>query len=253
MDNMSQLLADFLHKSAMLSILALAMHLLSGCQGTSDLEIGKYYLAEGDLMQGKMYVFRPVGTAEDAPADYWFHKMIDTDSGKYLQVQYFGRDSVCLQTGLERVSESGAFQKSLKIVEKNAQTGVRSETDVQIKSGAMFPFVVKDTNTMIVYEINYQIPGNTAQSISITRNRRYAGAGPEFRLGNKKYATITMKTAETVSNVGEGSATIKATGLEIYAEKLGRVYYAKSFGAGQISEAYELVEIRDCPRGEPCF
>jgi hypothetical protein len=62
-----------------------------------------------------------------------------------------------------------------------------------------------------------------------------------------------MSISETVTSEGEGNATISGVGEEWYAEGLGRVYYSKSYGNGQISEAYELVKREMCKEGADCF
>jgi hypothetical protein len=231
--------------SAILSCLLV----LAGCQSTDGISIRKYYFAEG----GYMYTYLPVGAAQDAPADYWFHHMIATDSGTWLQTHYFDKDKVCRQMSAELITPSGAVQKELRIFEKDASSGRLMETKAELISSAMYPFEVLDTNTMVIYEVKYALPGVSNQKVAIRRNRRFAGPGPSFTLDGKTYATIKMSISETVTSEGEGNATISGEGEEWYAEGLGRVYYSKSYGNGQISEAYQLVKRKMCKESADCF
>jgi hypothetical protein len=222
---------------------------LTRCQSADGEDIRRFYFAEGELKGGKIYVYRPVGTPADTPADYWYQKMIQTDSGTFLMSRYLDKDMRVRQMSTEKITASGAVQKELMLFEADPVDKQLVETPVRITDGAMYPFQVLDTNTMVVYTVRYQLPGRSDQRVVINRNRRYAGVGPTFKLAGKDYATIKMKLIEKIVIEGEGDATIDGWGEEWYAEGLGRVYYKKSLGDGRVSEEYELVEVRDCASG----
>jgi hypothetical protein len=235
------------------AILSSVVYAALGFQGAKEIALRDYYFAEGDQHKRLMHVFRPVGAALDAPADYWCQYLTKTDSGLVLLSYYYDKDQNMRQLGAERITKSGVLQESLTLFEKDS-TGRLTQTKVEIKSAAMFPFAVLDTNTMVVYEIRYALPGSTGTHVRIQRNRRYAGAGPDFVFRGKTYPTIKMRLAEEVTSEGEGNATIKGEGEEWFAKGLGRVYYRKSYGSGQVSEAYELVDMLDCTaQNKACF
>jgi hypothetical protein len=235
------------------AILSMLVSLVAGCQRADGIAIRDYYFAEGDLHKRLMHVFRPIGAAADAPADYWCQYLTKTDTSLILLSYYFDKDRNMRQLGVERIAETGVLQQSLTILEKDS-TGRLSQTNVEIKSAAMFPFTVRDTNTMVVYSVRYALPGSASTHVRIERNRRYVGAGPDFVFKGKTYPTIKMRLAENVTSEGEGNATISGQGEEWYARGLGRVYYKKSFGSGQVSEEYKLVDVLDCTeKNGACF
>ncbi len=225
--------------------------MLTGCQSEDNSDIRKYYFAEGDINKTRLYIYKPVGAPSDAPADYWLQTLTKNDSGLYLRTVYYDRNKDRRQSATERITPTGSLQKVLQIFEKDS-VGQLRESQAAIMSGAIFPFHVKDTNTMVIYEVKYPLPG-AAHQVVVRRNRRYGGPGPAFTLHGKTYATIKMLLSEKIIAEGEGSATIQGFGEEWYAAGLGRVYYSKSYGDGILSETFELVDVRDCPSAEPCF
>lgn len=224
------------------------LYILFSCESSNAKQLRDFYLGSNrEQDKGTLFIYRPVGAEPTAPADYWYQKRLETDSGTYLQVRFYDKDKVLRQESLEKIAQSGVLQKQLSIIEKSAETGQLEITKAELISNAIFPFEVVDTNTMVVYEMKYALPGRAGQKVAIRRNRRFAGAANDFTFEGKKYPTIKMILAETVTSEGEGNATIQGEGEEWYAKGLGLVYYRKSYGSGEISEEYELVQILPCP------
>jgi hypothetical protein len=218
---------------------------LARCQSVGMKDIEEFYFPVGALSNGKLYVYRPVGSALDAPADYWYLTTIQTDTGLYLHSIYYDMDKQMRQFSRELMSSTGAVQKELTLYEKFGNEKTLSPTKATIKSAALYPFAVKDTNTMIIYAIKYALPGRYQTSVLIDRNRRYGGAGPNFSLDGVPYQTIKMTITEKIMSEGEGTATILGIGEEWWAKGIGRVYYKKSLGDGQVHEEFELREVRE--------
>jgi len=208
--------------------------------------IEPYYFPIDDLKDGLVYEYRHP-QFDSVPPFYNYYRIIkkrDTTSERrkvitYLVgMQYNYKFEPQQLTVEERISNGMLLTKS--IVYQSDSTGKQQSMPMEIEVGSVFPFEVRDSGGVFVYNVKWHDAVDTSKFTRLIRNRSYGGA-TDYTFNEKNYDAIQLNVAEKVESYDEGFVEHSFGGYEVYAKDIGLVYYKKNVTPDLILE-YELKE-----------
>jgi len=214
--------------------------LLSGC-GSDDkgTDIRAYYFPLETLDSGLVYEYQSARNDSLAP-EYWYHLRVKQKDETLFLSNYYNYRLEVEQLSVEQVVASGSLLKEYKFYELDS-TGLQKATDVQIIHPNVFPFVVKDSTVVYLFNIEWPDSQNPDWSTNLTRNRRYMGE-TTYTYQGKSIPAIKFLVNDLVETKQEGYQEVRISGYELYAKGIGLVYYEKLIGTDGPSFAYELAD-----------
>lgn len=213
------------------------------CTTPTHRNIRAYYYPAYQLSEGKVYGY-DMTTNGQTVSDYWYFTAFLRDSGVFLAATNYDMNFQISQIVREKITESGSVARDYFLYELDSTSGKVVSVSAKLIAPDLFPFEVKDSLGVFLFNIRYKPLSDTAATLYVIRNRRFLGDGPSFELDGKQYETVRFSTREVIGNEKEGSAEIEATGEEWYAKGLGLVFFKKSYGSkGQLQRTYKLKEI----------
>lgn len=208
-------------------------------------DIRSFYFPVMDLQGGQVYEYA-LQTNGTTVSDYWYYKSFVRDSGVFLAATNYDQFFQVNQITRELITPTGAVARDYLLYEQDTVRGVAVQAPAQLIAPDVFPFSVKDSLGVFLFNVSYHPVSDPESNIYLIRNRRYIGDGPPFQFKGKNYATIRMAVKEAIGNEKEGSAEIEGSGEEWYAQTLGLVYFIKKYGKnGEITREYRLKDIFD--------
>jgi hypothetical protein len=239
--NRANLLLSFLFLSFSL--------LLSACAYFSDIpNLKDYYYPIAQLKEGKVYEYTPANNDTLAGYYWYFHtlrpdpKQSDKAQSNYLTGTYYDVNYEIAQMVSEEVVSNGTIldEAYLFLSDNN---GVKQQIKVAIDAANVFPFEVKDTNTVLFYKIHWKNPKDTTEQLTLTRNRRYRGK-TTYSFKGHSYDCIQFELRELIDSEKEGHWQQEYKGQEFYAKGIGLVYSEKVINKNFVL-AYRLKDIYD--------
>lgn len=231
----------YVRRSVLGTLVFSALCTLFAC-GNGKRDIRAYYFPIENLKNGLVYAYAS-GEGDTTDRRYWYFNTMERDSGTFLIGTQYDRYFAINQITREKIVASGSLARNTFLYEQDTASGKSIPVRAAIESANIFPFQVSDSLGVILFQLSYHPPADTAATIYIIRNRRFLGDGPDFEFGGKRYPTVRFGLQEAVGHNKEGSAEVEGRGEEWYAKGLGLVYYRKSFGEeGNIRYAFRLKE-----------
>jgi hypothetical protein len=211
--------------------------LFAACSGKTPLE--KYYFPLKKLLAPQVYEYRGVKSDAQLPIQYWYYQTIKQGDSIFFMGNLYDMAFETRQFVRETRVKNGMRLAELFIYGENARDSL-VRTTAKIAQSAVFPFEVTDTNSIFIYDVQFE---NTRDSavVRLIRNRRYVGKS-EYLYKGKKYNCIDITIRERLESTKNGTIGADFTHLERFAEGIGLVYTRRDIGNGQSLE-YELYDI----------
>ncbi len=199
-------------------------------------DIRDYYFPLRQLAHGMVYEYRAADTLTPA---YWYYRTIFKPGERYLTATYYEQELEPLQSTRERMVSNGMLLEELRLYSPGA-SGVSRQTLVSVDYANVFPFEVRDSLGVFLYKVHWT--DEEGQTITLTRNRRFAG-DTAFVFRGKTYPAVAFRTVEALEldHPKQGFFEQMLYGREVYAKGLGLVVYGKA-PTGQSPVWYQLAD-----------
>lgn len=209
--------------------------------GNDQRDIRDYYFPLRELTDGLVYEYRDLNYDSLSPA-FWYYRTLPTDSAYYMTKTYYQNDFVQRQLYREKVVDNGILIQDLFLYETDT-TGQQVRTRADILSANVFPFEVAGSEEVYIYQVRFQLPSQPHGTTTVLINRRFLG-DTTYTFQDETYSAIQFEVLGSVDQRDSilGDIEPRFSGREIYAEKLGLVYYERSFGKDAPSFHHQLVD-----------
>ena len=155
--------------------------------GTKD--IRDYYYPLKALQDGMVYEYHPVHVDSLTPV-YWYYRSLLNEQGKYLTGTYYEEDLIPRQFVKEEMIHNGMLLDEIKLLVADS-TGNPETIPVEILSGSVYPFAVKENGGIFLYKIKWDYPIDPPTSTTLIKNRRYVG-DTTLTVANKSYDCVAF-------------------------------------------------------------
>lgn len=211
-------------KLSVFALFLLPAFLLS-CSGDPDYrDIRDYYFPLKDLEEGLVYEYEPVGNDSLAP-NYWYYRSFIFKDSVFLTGTYYEYELLPLQFTREELVHNGMLLEEMYLYERDS-TGEQLRVPVAVEAGNVFPFMVRDSGGVFLFKVSWSSPLDPGATVRVIKNRRFAG-DTTYRYRGAAYDAVTFEVRELFEYDQEGVLEQEYSGIEIYAEDLGLVYYRK--------------------------
>ncbi len=209
--------------------------LFGACENKID--IRDYYYPIKSLQSPKVYEYR--ATSDSFPPYYRYFRTIVTGEQVFFTENFYDNQFETRQFAREERVKEGILLREMFLYMPDSQ----SKTQVvkaNIHVGASFPFEVRDSNGIFIYNISFTNPKDNSKN-SIVRNRRFLRKTTvDFK--GKKYDAIIFEVKELLENELKGTWKHEFKITEIYAKDLGLVSASRDLGDGRIL-TYQLYDV----------
>ena len=218
---------------------------LLACQASKDStyqNIQNYYFPIEALQEGKVYEYQPIGTAELPPV-YWYYHTVEQEGELFFTGMQYDISLIPQQFIREEIVKNGVLLADIRLYETDS-LGKQHPIAVNIQSGSVFPFEVKDSMGVFLYKINWTMAESPKTTLTIIKNRRFMGF-TNCDFNGKTYPCVEFMLQEAIDNEveNEGHLELEFLGKELYAEGIGLVFYEKKELAGSFRQQYRLAKI----------
>lgn len=226
-----------LKNSFVLGVLALATFFFACAneQGDGLRNIEDYYYPLSDLQDGRVYEYEPMGDPAD-PVIYWYYRSVLEGGSAYLVGMSYDPAFNPDQFVREERVHNGMLLKDFFVYETDAE-GKSQKIQADIHAANVFPFEVKPLGSVLLSSLYWRPLGDTS-SITLVRNRQY-DSDTTIVFEDKKVPAVKFNTRELVDQEEQGHLELEFGGTEVYAKKLGLVYFRKDV-SGQRRIEYRL-------------
>ncbi len=217
-------------------IVFISSALLSACHSDAPRDIRDYYLPLRQLVHGMVYEYRAADTLTPA---YWYYRSIFKPGERYLTATYYEQELEPLQSARERMVSNGMLLEELRLYSSDT-SGISRQILVNVDYANVFPFEVHDSLGVFLYKVHWT--DEEGQTITLTRNRRFAG-DTIFVFRGKTRPAVVFRTVEALEldHPQRGFFEQILHGREVYAKGLGLVAYGKA-PTGQSPVWYQLAD-----------
>lgn len=199
--------------------------LLLSCGSESDFrDLENYYFPIDDLKDGLVYEYQHPTFDSVAPFYHYYRNVKSGDSLFLVGMQYNYLFEPQQLTVEEKISNGMLLTES--ILYQNDGEGKQVAMPMEIEVGSVFPFEVRDSQGVFVYNVKWHDAVDSSQFTRLIRNRSFAG-DTSFIFKEKTYPAVNFLVREKVESFDEGFVEHEFNTFEIYAQSLGLVYYRK--------------------------
>ncbi len=219
-------------------VLGVAILVISACQIDSKNYLPEYYYPMGKWDEGMVYEYHPVDN-DQLPVEYWYFRKLEKAGKTILTGQYYDNTYTPRQIFNAEVTNEGVFVKDYFLYEYDSLGNVYQNA-AEILANVNFPFQVKDTNQVFLNKLKWKMPTEEYPDghLELTRNRKFKGDAA-YSFKNKSYDCVEFQIDELMSDFNDGHLEKEYRGTELYAKKLGLIYYKKEIDENFVLE-YEL-------------
>ncbi len=238
----------FCKKNIFLTLFSLSIFFSTCGYFNSSPNLKDYYYPIAQLKEGKVYEYAPANNDTLAGYYWYFHtlrpdpKQSNKPQSDYLTGTYYDANYEIGQIISEEVVSNGTILDESHLYLADAQ-GTKKQVTVTIEGANVFPFEVKDTNTVLFYKIHWKNPKDTSEQLTLTRNRRYLGK-TTYQFNGTTYDCVKFELRELIDSEKEGHWQQEYKGQELYAKGIGLVYSEKVINKNLVL-AYRLKDIYD--------
>ena len=195
-----------------------------------------YYFPLNDLQDGLVYEYD--GVEDDSlPPIYWYYRSFVYPDSLFLTGLRYSPDIFPEQFIREELISNGMILLDSYVYETDS-LGDQQEISVDIKSPVVFPFELKDSTQVYLYNVYWESILNPGLALEVVKNRFYRG-DTTITYDGKEYDAIILGVREAIDQHEEGTLSLTSIGKEIYADGLGLFYFEKTFENG-FSIKYQL-------------
>lgn len=198
----------------------------------------QYYFPTTELEDGLVYEYRSA-SGDSLSNEYWLYKRVDVENVAYLVGTYYDAYFQLRQYFRERITEKGTVVEDYFLYQPDS-IGKSITYKANIIAASSFPFLLKDTTSVIVFGLKWEISQDPYHEIRITKNRQFSGRAKFAYKGERKDAVI-FDLRERVEDDRDGVLEKEFTGSEIFAEGIGLVYYEKEIDQN-VNLSYQLFD-----------
>lgn len=209
--------------------------LLAACQDREN--IRDYYFPLDALQQPRVYEYRPVNN-DSLPPLFWKYQATKRDSGTFFAGKLYDLYTLPSQEVEEQAVSNGVRVRQL-VRYRFDSTGTGIKIPVHIKVGDIFPFKVKDSSFVYVYNVSFTDPVDTLQKVTLIRNRCYKGH-TQFIYQGKSMDCVAFDLKEEQDVEKDGHLVLHYVGRELYAKGIGLVYFDRYYEGRKLA-VYQLV------------
>lgn len=214
-------------------LLGLLILTSTGCQNDGYRDIRNYYFPLKKITEGLVYEFRPATADSLGPVYWYFRSFIEPDGDVYMTTVYYEDQLLPLQFTRETMVDNGMLLEEMYQYELDS-LGDQEKATVEIEAGATFPFQVRDSGGIFLYNIRWASKVDSGATYQVVKNRYYAG-DTTYVYQDKKYKAVKFRVKELIAYDKDGVFEQEYMGSEIYANGIGLVAYRK-----KISEQFVL-------------
>lgn len=208
------------------------------CQIDSKNYLPEYFYPIEKWEEGMVYEYHPVDN-EQLPVEYWYFRKMKKDGTTILTGQYYDNNFRPRQIFNAEVKNEGVFIKDYILYEFDSLGNVRQNA-AEVLENMSYPFQIKDTAQVFPSKLKWKMPTEEYPNghLELSRNRKFMGDAA-YSFKNKSYNCIEFQIDELMSDFNDGHLEKKYKGKELFAKKLGLIYYKKEIDKGFVEE-YEL-------------
>lgn len=203
-------------------------------------DIRNYYFPLKRLKDGLVYEYRSVNNPQMAPV-YWYFRSVVQDGKKVLTSTYYEQDLLPLQHLQEEMVSNGMLLEKMYIYGPAGQGGGRQQrTSAEIIAGNVFPFYVRDSGGIFLYNVTWKDPTDSLILHTVVRNRYFAG-DTSIELQGRKHRAVKFALKENYEMDNYGVFETLYTGEEVYVKGIGLAYYKKNISP-ELTLEFRLVD-----------
>lgn len=219
-------------------ILGIIVLFISACQIDSKSYLPEYFYPMGKWEEGMVYEYHPVNN-DQLPVEYWYFRKMKKDGETIFTGQYYDNTYTPRQIFNAEVTNEGIFVKDYILYEFDSLSNV-NQNSAEILANVSFPFQVKDTTQVFPLKLKWKMPTEEYPNgyLELTRNRKFVGDAT-YSFKGKSYDCVKFQIDELMSDFNDGHLEKEYQGTELYAKKLGLIYYKKEIDKNFVLE-YEL-------------
>lgn len=227
------------------------LSLLACVQEEKDGPYKAFYFPFEEMLEGQVYEYVSTSAIGDTIiTEYWAYKSTNDEKGWQLMGTYYDSYFQVRQYFRETIHQTGSLMEDYFLYQPDSN-GVNQRYDADLKAPNGFPFVLKDTNSILLFDLQWTFSEDPLHRVSLTRNRQYRERST-FSFQGKQRPAILFDLKERIDDEQEGHLEKEYNGLEIYAKGLGLVYYRKDFDENIVME-YQLKEVYTMAQFEEKF
>ena len=224
--------------TALLAAFALFLISCSDQQQVSDTLERYYYNYLTFDHTGIVYIYKGLGS-QGMPDEIWHYRFDPNFRGSYLHSAMYTPSGDIVQRMKERVTVNGASILSLDLYYMDEE-GALQEIIAKTSQERTFSFGAIDDLPHTQYSIEYI--DNSADSVRVILSKeRFVDGRTTYMYQGEEVPAVRVLTREVLETETEGFTESEWTGVEIYAQDIGLIYYKKTISADFILE-YELQE-----------
>jgi hypothetical protein len=183
---------------------------------------------------------------------YWYYQTIQQHDSIYLVGTCYDANFNQLLLMREQKVKNGMRLSDMYFYGVNTE-GYTVRSRANIEGGAVFPFTVKDSNSVFINIISYGDTKDSTIKTTLTRNRRFLRP-ISYSFKNTQYDALLfdMKEEQSVSDPKKGGIAHVFKIEEIYAKNIGLVYSKRHMSDSDFVEC-RLLDITDMAHLEERF
>lgn len=196
------------------------------------------------IFAGKGVVYRYASINDPSlPDEFWHYRLSGSYQGNFLRATMYTPSGEVVQRSVQTLSRGGAELLSLDLIFRDENGSKEIATTITEK--ITFVFGPIDSVTQSVYHIEYWDTSEDSVRVLLTKQRLMEGPVDFVFQGNPMPA-IRVRTTEKLETETEGFTETKWSGVEVFAQGLGLVYYKKIISKQFVLE-YSLAEVMSYP------
>ena len=237
--NMTLRLSKTLTFSLIVTLAAATCFSSCSSDQTTSLSTEDYYLNHL-AFGGAGVVYRYASVNDPSlPDELWHYWFSGGYRGNYLKATMYTTSGDVVQRSNEILSRDNAELLSLDLVYWD-ENGPK-EIATTVSDRRTFVFGPIDSVTQSVYHIEYWDTSEDSVRVSLTKHRLMEGP-VDFVFEGESIPAIAVSTTEKLETETEGFTETEWSGIEIFAQGYGLVYYKKTISEQFVLE-YSLAEV----------
>ena len=222
--------------------------LTAACRNTDgSRDIRDFYFPVRELTGGLVYEYQPVGN-DSLNTTYWYYRSFIFPDSVVLTGTYYEYDLLPLQFTREEMVSNGMLLQEMYLYDQDS-AGVQVRIEAEISSGSVFPFLVRDSGGIFLFNISWTSPLDPGAVTRVIKNRRFAG-DTTFAYKGNTHDAVVFDVRELIEYDKEGVLEQEFRSVEIYAEDLGLVYYRKDIAPDfhleyRLSDRYPMKQLEE--------
>jgi hypothetical protein len=216
-------------------ILSLVFCLLLGACGKNKLR-EYYFPLEALHKEAKVYEYE-YHIRDSTFKMYWYYQSLLQNDSIYLIGTCYNQNFEQLMVMREERVKNGMKLTDMYFYTTDAK-GYAVQNRVEIQGGAVFPFEVKDSNSIFINIIKYKDVKDSTRQTTLTRNRRFLSeTSYDFRGQKLEAVAFEMKEEQAENDTKRGGISYVSKIKEIYAQNIGLVYTKRQMTDSEFIES----------------